>query len=70
MYYNVTEARSRNRCCRGIAISITYFECVCSRSYPARKAHEPCYIVICGLADYRKMFFDILYIISTKLFSF
>jgi len=26
--YNVTEARSRNDCCRGKAISIKYSECV------------------------------------------
>jgi hypothetical protein len=26
--YNVSQARSRNHCCRGKAISITYFECV------------------------------------------
>jgi hypothetical protein len=26
--YNVTEARSRNHCCRGKVISITYSECV------------------------------------------
>jgi len=23
--------------------------CVCSLSYPARKAHAPCYTAICGL---------------------
>jgi hypothetical protein len=32
-------ARSRNQCCRGKAITITYIECVCSFSYPAYKAH-------------------------------
>jgi hypothetical protein len=42
--------RSRNHCCRGKAISITYSECVCTLSYPPRKAHAPYYIVICGLA--------------------
>jgi hypothetical protein len=32
------EARSRNHCCRGKAISITYSVSVCSLSYPACKA--------------------------------
>jgi hypothetical protein len=32
------EARSRNHCCNGKAISITYCVCVCSLSYPACKA--------------------------------
>jgi hypothetical protein len=27
-----------------------YCVCVCSLSYPARKAHAPYYIVICGLS--------------------
>ena len=30
--------------------------CVCSLSYPARKAHAPCYIVICGLSGYNSFF--------------
>jgi len=34
-----TEARSRNHCSRGKAISIKYSECFCSRSYPACKVH-------------------------------
>jgi hypothetical protein len=28
MYKCNIEARSRNRCCRGTTISITYYECV------------------------------------------
>ena len=43
-----TVARSRNHCCRGKAISITYFSvCVCARAcergfnYPACNAHAP-----------------------------
>jgi hypothetical protein len=48
--HNVSQTRSRNHCCRRIAISITYSQCVCSLSYPACKAHAPCYIVICGLS--------------------
>jgi hypothetical protein len=40
-----TEERSRNHCCCGKAISITYS----SHSYPACKAHAPYYIVICRL---------------------
>jgi hypothetical protein len=37
------EACSRKYCCRGQAITVTYFECmcVCSISYPACKAHSP-----------------------------
>jgi hypothetical protein len=44
--YRNTEARSRNHCCRGKAIRITYSECVCSLSYPACKTHAQYYIVI------------------------
>jgi hypothetical protein len=29
---------------------VLYILCVCSLSYPARKAHAPCYILICGLS--------------------
>jgi len=32
-----TEARSRNHCCRGKAISITHDECVRSFSYSAKR---------------------------------
>ena len=35
------EAPSYSRCCSGKEISITYSECVCSRSYTACKAREP-----------------------------
>jgi hypothetical protein len=37
------EARSRNPRCRGKAIGITYYECVCVYSliYPACKVHAP-----------------------------
>jgi hypothetical protein len=42
----------QNHFCGRVAISrpITYSECVCGLSYPARKALEPyyTYIVICG----------------------
>ena len=41
------EARSRNHCCRGKAIRITYSECV--RGYPTCKAHSPYYVVMQGL---------------------
>jgi len=45
------EARSLNHCCRGKAISIKYCECFYyCLSYPARKAHAPYYIAICGLS--------------------
>jgi len=40
---------SCNRCWRGKAIGITYSECVPVACYPARKAHAPCYVVICRL---------------------
>jgi hypothetical protein len=36
-------------------------ECVCSLSYPARKAHAPCYIVICGLSSSTALFHIIPY---------
>jgi hypothetical protein len=36
--------------------------CVCSISYPARKAHALYYIVICGLTDYTVLF----HIVSSK----
>jgi len=42
--------KSRNRCCRGKAIGITYSECVCNLCYPASKAHAPCYVIICRLS--------------------
>ena len=47
---NTTEARSRNHCCCGKAVSVTctVCMCVCRLSYPACKAHGPYYIVICG----------------------
>ena len=50
MYKRNIEARSRNHCCSGKTISITYSECVCSLSYPACNAHAPYYIVICDLS--------------------
>jgi len=45
-------ARSCNLCCSGKARGITYSECVCvsNLSYPARKAHAPCFIVMCVLS--------------------
>ena len=39
------EARSRNHCCRGKTISVTYsWVCVCSLRYPECKAHVSYYI--------------------------
>jgi hypothetical protein len=40
--------------------------CVCSLIHPARRAHSPYYIVICGVSDY-----DILrhYLINSKIFG-
>ena len=44
------EARSRNHCCRGKAISNKYDECVFLLRYPVPNAHAP-YFVICSLSD-------------------
>jgi hypothetical protein len=51
-YKGNINARSRNHCCRGTTISITYVfgVCVCSFSCPARKAQAAYYIVICDLS--------------------
>jgi hypothetical protein len=46
------EARSRNHCSHGKAISITYSHRVSSINYPARKGHAPYYTVTCGPYDY------------------
>jgi hypothetical protein len=53
MYKCDTEVHSRNYCCCGKAISIIYYECVPSHSYPACKAHALYYTysVIFGLSD-------------------
>jgi hypothetical protein len=68
------EARSRNHCCRGKAISVTHSECVCSLIYPACKAHAHYYIVICGLSGRNllnvKLCFDFLYNFCLQHFSF
>jgi hypothetical protein len=46
------DARSRNHCRHGKAISITYSECVfVALVIQLEKANAPCYIVICGLSD-------------------
>ena len=49
-YKRNTEARYRNHCYRGSAISIRHFEDICGHSYPACKAHTPYYVVICGVS--------------------
>jgi len=50
-YKRNTEARSRNHCCSGKANEYyTFWVCLCNHSYPACKAHAPCYIVFCGLS--------------------
>jgi len=46
-----TEARSRNHFCREKASSMTYFERVCTLSYPAWQEHAPYFIVVCGSPD-------------------
>ena len=43
------EARSFYHSCGGKTLSVRYGECISSLSYPARKVHEPFYVVICGL---------------------
>jgi hypothetical protein len=58
-YKRNIEARSRNHCCCGKAISITYCECVCSLSYPAYKEHAPYYIVTYGLSSSTIFFYII-----------
>ena len=44
------EAPSRNHCCCEKAIGITYYERVCSLSYPASGAYATYHAVICGLS--------------------
>jgi hypothetical protein len=61
------EARSRNHCCRGKAISIIYSECVCCLSYPAHTAHAPYYIVTCGLSGCTIFFTH--YLINCTIFG-
>jgi len=48
MYKIITELPSRNHCCRGEAVSITYSECVSVTLVIQHKAHAH-YYVICGL---------------------
>ena len=51
-YKHNIEARYRNHCCSGKAISITYSECVSvTLVNPACNAPAPCYIAICDLRD-------------------
>jgi hypothetical protein len=54
--YNLTQARSRNHCCRGKSISITRSEYVTRCSYPAYRVHAPYCIVICGLSGCTRFF--------------
>jgi len=44
-YKRNIEARSRNHCCLGKAINMTYSECVSSLRYPACRAHAPCVLL-------------------------
>jgi hypothetical protein len=53
-----SDVRSRNHCCRGKAISITYSECV-SVALVIKHAERMRYIVICGLSD-STVFFHIV----------
>jgi len=50
MYKRNIQARSRDHCCCGKAVSIVYSQCVSvALRYPASKAHAPYSIVIRGL---------------------
>jgi hypothetical protein len=54
------EARPRDNCCSGKAISITYSECVfVALSYPACNVHAPRFIVIHGLSGSTVFFHSI-----------
>jgi hypothetical protein len=44
------ETRSRNHHCCGKVISIKYFKCVRSLSFPSCNSHAPYYIHVCGLS--------------------
>ena len=49
--YNVkNEVHSRSHCCRGKAVSIKIWLCVCNLGYPPRYAHASYYTVICGVS--------------------
>ena len=63
-----TEAQSHNHCCRGKAITITFWVCVCSLCYPALSGHAPYYIVICVLSGFT-IFFSPHIIFQTTRFS-
>jgi len=59
-YTRITEARSRNHCCRKKRNTCVIFSvCVCSLSYPTCKTRAQYYIVICGLSG-RTAFFSII----------
>jgi len=53
----IIEARSLNHFCRGKAMSVLYYEFVCSSSYSGCKEHASDYIVIWGPSG-PTMFFD------------
>jgi len=54
------EARSRNHCSHGKAISITNYHCVSSISYPACKGHAPYYIILSPVARYDYHIFQLI----------
>ena len=59
MYKRNNQMRSRNRCCRGKAIGITYSECVFV-ALVVRHAMRMRRIVTCGLPRFTVFFFIIL----------
>jgi hypothetical protein len=64
------KACSRNHCCLGRAIGITYSVCVCScLSYPASKAHLLCSILYCHLWAVRLHYIFPHYLLYTTRFS-
>jgi len=79
MYYKRNiEARSRSHCCLGKAVLHILSVCLCSLSYPARRACAPYYIIICGqfgcttfFQDFRKeiLNFKCLFLFYLQLLS-
>ena len=65
MYKRNIEARSYNHCCSRKAVSMTFWVCVCSRSYTACNAHAP----YCHLRPYRLYHVFPNYLINGTIFE-